>query len=36
MDVEEARKEALIYSGAVAAGTAPPGKRQATPFKTAF
>src|SRR3954466_13164369 len=33
---DEARKEALIYSGAVAAGTAAPGKRQAMPFKTAF
>jgi integrase len=36
MDVEAARKEALIYSGAVAAGTAAPGKRQAMPFRTAF
>jgi integrase len=36
MDVDEARKEALIYSGAVAAGTAAPGKRQAMPFRTAF
>ena len=36
MDVDEARKQALIYSGAVAAGTAAPGKRQAMPFKTAF
>jgi integrase len=35
-DVEEARKQALIYSGAVAAGAAAPGKRQAMPFKTAF
>jgi integrase len=36
MDVDEARKQALMYSGAVAAGTAAPGKRQAMPFKTAF
>src|ERR1700693_10965 len=36
MDVDKARKEALIYSGAVAAGTAAPGKRQAMPFRTAF
>jgi integrase len=36
MDVDEARKEALIYSGAVAAGTAAPGKRQAMPFRRAF
>ena len=36
MDVDEARKQALIYSGAVAAGTAAPGKRQAMPFRTAF
>jgi hypothetical protein len=36
MDVDEARKQALMYSGAVAAGTADPGKRQAMPFKTAF
>jgi integrase len=33
---DEARKEALIYSGAVAAGTASPGKRQAMPFRMAF
>src|SRR5579872_3695751 len=32
MDVDEARKQALIYSGSVAAGTAAPGKRQAMPF----
>src|ERR1035437_8392346 len=31
MDVDEGRKQALIYSGAVAAGTAAPGKRQAMP-----
>jgi integrase len=36
MDVDEARKQALMYSGAVAAGNAAPGKRQAVPFKTAF
>jgi integrase len=36
MDVDEARRQALIYSGAVAAGTAAPGKRQAMPFRTAF
>src|SRR5258708_39526940 len=36
MDVDEARKQALIYSGAVAAGTAAPGTRQAMPFRTAF
>jgi hypothetical protein len=36
MDVDEARKQALIYSGTVAAGTAAPGKRQAMPFRTAF
>jgi hypothetical protein len=36
MDVDEARKQALMYSGAVAAGTAAPGKRQAMPFKTAL
>ena len=36
MDVDEARKQALIYSGTVAAGTAAPGKRQAMPFKAAF
>ena len=36
MDVDEARKQALIYSGAVAAGTAAPGKRQAMPFRAAF
>ena len=36
MDVDEARKQALMYSGTVAAGTAAPGKRQAMPFKTAF
>jgi hypothetical protein len=36
MDVDEARKQALMYSGAVAAGTAAPGKRQAMPFRTAF
>jgi integrase len=35
-DVDEARKQALIYSGTVAAGTAAPGKRRAMPFKTAF
>ena len=34
--VDEARKQALIYSGAVAAGTAAPGKRQAMPFRAAF
>src|SRR5258708_5721577 len=33
---DEARKAALIYSGAVAAGTAAPGKRQAMPFRAAF
>jgi integrase len=33
---DEARKQALIYSGAVAAGTAAPGKRQAMPFRAAF
>jgi hypothetical protein len=36
MDVDSARKEALIFSGTVAAGTAVPGKRQAMPFRTAF
>ena len=36
MDVDEARKQALIYSGAVAAGTAAPGRRTAMPFCTAF
>jgi len=36
MDVDEARKQALIYSGAVAAGTAAPGKRQAMPFPHGF
>src|SRR5258708_32485090 len=36
MDVDEARKQALIYSGSVAAGTAAPGRRQAMPFRTAF
>jgi integrase len=36
MDVDEARKQALIYSGTVAAGTAAPGKRQAMPFRAAF
>ena len=36
MDVDGARKEALIYSGTVAAGTAAPGKRRAMPFRTAF
>jgi integrase len=36
MDVDEARKQALIYSGTVAAGTAAPGKRQAMPFRAAL
>src|SRR5579872_4013072 len=36
MDVDNARKQALIYSGSVAAGTAAPGKRQAMPFRRAF
>jgi integrase len=36
MDVDEARKQALIYSGTVAAGTAVPGKRQAMKFRAAF
>jgi integrase len=36
MDVDEARKQALIYSGSVAAGTAAPGKRQAMAFTTGF
>ena len=36
MRVEEARKQASIYSGMVAAGTAAPGKRTAMPFRTAF
>jgi hypothetical protein len=36
MDVDEAGKQALIYSGTVAAGTAAPGRRQAMPFRKAF
>jgi integrase len=36
MDVEQARKEALIFAGALAAGTAAPGKRAAMPFRRAF
>jgi hypothetical protein len=36
MSTEEARKEALIYAGSVAAGTAAPGKRAAMPFVAAF
>jgi hypothetical protein len=36
MDVDEARRQALIYSGTVAAGTAAPGKRQAMKFRAAF
>src|SRR5258705_4443511 len=36
MHVDEAPKQAVICSGAVAAGTAAPGKRQAMPFRTVF
>ena len=36
MTTDEARKQALIYSGSVAAGTAEKGKRQATPFPMGF
>jgi integrase len=36
MTVGEARKEALIYAGSVAGGTAAKGKRTATPFRAAF
>jgi hypothetical protein len=36
MDVDEARKQALIFAGSVAGGTAAPGKRNSTTFEMAF
>jgi integrase len=36
MDVDEARKQALIYAGSVAGGTATPSKRNSVTFETAF